>query len=55
MAAIAITADPLLVGGLLCRDPTLETYLVRPGGVTVVELEGDDRARIVDRHGGQVA
>ncbi|MGH8863013.1 MAG: DUF1989 domain-containing protein, partial [Jatrophihabitantaceae bacterium] len=43
------------MAGLLARDPALETYPVRPGGATVVDLHGDDRVRIVDRHGGQVA
>ncbi|HWD86221.1 MAG TPA: DUF1989 domain-containing protein [Solirubrobacteraceae bacterium] len=44
-----------LVGGLLAPDPALETYRVPPGGATEVQLEGDDRIRIIDRHGGQVA
>jgi aminomethyltransferase len=46
---------PLLVRGLLVPDPTVETYRVAPGGSTVLRLSGDDRIRIVDRHGGQVA
>jgi aminomethyltransferase len=45
----------LLPGGLLAPDPALETYRVAPGGATEVELAGDDRIRIIDRHGGQVA
>jgi aminomethyltransferase len=45
----------LLPGGLLAPDPALETYMVRPGGVTVVTVWGDDRIRIVDRFGGQIA
>jgi aminomethyltransferase len=49
------TPAPALVGGLRSREPGLETYLVRPGGATVVVLTGEDRVRIVDRHGGQVA
>jgi aminomethyltransferase len=49
------TPAPALVGGLLPREPGLETYLVRPGGATVVVLGGDDRVRIVDLHGGQEA
>jgi aminomethyltransferase len=44
-----------LVRGLLARDPALETYRVPPGGATEVRLEGDDRIRIIDRYGGQVA
>ncbi|MBV9918604.1 MAG: aminomethyltransferase family protein [Solirubrobacterales bacterium] len=46
---------PLLVRGLLVPDPAVETYRVAPGGSTVLRLSGDDRIRIVDRHGGQVA
>ena len=45
----------LLLGGLLAPDPALETYRVQPGGATEIKLAGDDRLRIVDRHGGQVA
>ncbi len=44
-----------LVGGLLARDPALETYRVPPGGATEFSLHGDDRIRIIDRYGGQVA
>ncbi len=51
-----LTSPPrLLVGGLLASDPTLETYRVTPGRATAIRLAGDDRIRIVDRHGGQVA
>jgi aminomethyltransferase len=45
----------VLIDGLLAPDPALETYLVKPGGATQLRLHGDDRIRIVDRHGGQVA
>jgi aminomethyltransferase len=45
----------LLPGGLLAPDPALETYRVQPGGATEVRLAGDDRIRIIDRYGGQVA
>jgi glycine cleavage system T protein (aminomethyltransferase) len=45
----------LAAPGLLVVDRALETYPVRPGGATAVELQGDDRLAIVDRHGGQVA
>ena len=37
------------------EDPFLETYLVRPGGATVVSLEPDERLTVVDAYGGQVA
>ena len=40
---------------LLPEDPFLETYLVRPGGATVVTLEPDERLTVVDSYGGQVA
>jgi aminomethyltransferase len=45
----------VLVGGLKPLDPGLERYWVRPGGVTVVPVEPDDRVTITDRDGGQVA
>lgn len=43
----------LAPNGLLAHDPARETYLVAPGGATAIALEGDDRVRIVDRHGAQ--
>jgi aminomethyltransferase len=49
------TFAPVLLDGLLTRDPALETFPVRAGGVTVIELTGDDRVEIVDLYGGQVA
>ncbi len=50
------TARPrLLVPGLLPIDPTRETYRVRPGAVTVVELQPDDRLTVRDVLGGQRA
>src|SRR5947209_6961270 len=45
----------LAPSGLLVVDRAVERYPVRPGGVTVVALSGDDELRIIDRHGGQVA
>ncbi|HEV3054596.1 MAG TPA: DUF1989 domain-containing protein [Solirubrobacteraceae bacterium] len=45
----------VLIDGLLAPDPALEIYRVQPGGATRVRLHGDDRIRIVDRYGGQVA
>ena len=44
-----------LLGALLSEDPFLETYLVGPGGATVVSLEPDERLTVVDAYGGQVA
>ena len=49
------TGRVLLAAGCSRRDPSRETYRVRPGGATEVRLAGDDRIRIIDRHGGQVA
>jgi len=54
MATLA-SPPPRLLGGLLVPDPGLETYPVRPGGATVLALRAEDRVRVVDRHGGQVA
>jgi aminomethyltransferase len=54
MATLTAPARPLL-GGLLIPDPGLETYRVAPGRAAAVKLSGDDRIRIIDRHGGQVA
>jgi glycine cleavage system T protein (aminomethyltransferase) len=45
----------LAPSGLLVVDRAIERYPVRPGGVTVVNLVGDDELRIIDRYGGQVA
>jgi aminomethyltransferase len=54
---MATVAGPrvFLPGGLLAPDPALEVWRVAPGGATEVALAGDDRIRIIDRHGGQVA
>ncbi len=49
------TFAPVLLDGLLTRDPALETFPVRGGGITVVQLGGDDRVELVDLYGGQVA
>jgi aminomethyltransferase len=45
----------VLVDGLLAPEPGLGTYRIAPAGAAVVNVAGDDRIRIVDRHGGQVA
>jgi glycine cleavage system T protein (aminomethyltransferase) len=55
---MATTAEPpplLLPTGLRRPEPGLEFYRVAPGGATAVELRGDDRVRLIDRHGGQTA
>src|SRR3954467_1483371 len=36
-------------------DPTFESWWVRPGSATVVELRGDDRITVIDPDGGQPA
>jgi aminomethyltransferase len=45
----------LLLPGLLPREPGLETYPVRPGGITVVRMAAGDRLTVVDRAGRQPA
>ncbi|MGH3499350.1 MAG: DUF1989 domain-containing protein [Nocardioidaceae bacterium] len=45
----------LRLPGLVPSEPGLETYWVRPGGVTAVQMEGGDRLTVVDRAGKQAA
>jgi aminomethyltransferase len=45
----------VLVNGLRPTEPGVEFYRVVPGGATAVKLDGDDRVRLIDRHGGQTA
>jgi aminomethyltransferase len=45
----------VLINGLRPTEPGLEFYRVPPGGVTEVAIRGDDRVRVIDRHGGQTA
>ena len=45
----------LAPSGLLVVDRAIERYPVRPDGVTVVSLVGDDELTVIDRYGGQVA
>ncbi len=45
----------VLVNGLRTSEPGLEFYRVVPGGATEVAIQGDDRVRVIDRHGGQTA
>jgi aminomethyltransferase len=45
----------VLVNGLRPTEPGLEFYRVAPGGATEVAIQGDDRVRVIDRHGGQTA
>lgn len=45
----------LLLPGLLPREPGLETFRVRAGGITAVPIEPGDRISIVDPQGRQPA
>jgi glycine cleavage system T protein (aminomethyltransferase) len=45
----------VLLNGLRRTEPGLEFYRVAPGGATEVAIQGDDRVRLIDRHGGQTA
>src|SRR5437868_3619415 len=47
------TRPRLLVPGLRPADPSRETWRVRPGAVTVVTLQPDDRLTVRDVHGAQ--
>src|SRR3984885_6184191 len=55
MATTTAPEPPVLVNGLRPTEPGLEFYRVAPGGATEVALHGDDRVRLIDRHGGQTA
>ena len=54
---MAVTVDrPVLVTpGLAPPDPGVQTWWVRPGGATVVEVRPGDRLTVRDPHGGQLA
>ena len=41
--AVSARRRGITVPGLLPSDPFLETYWVRPGGATVIALDGDGR------------
>src|SRR3954469_6739343 len=45
----------MLVAGLKPVDPAFESWWVRPGSASVVELHGDDRITVIDPDGGQPA
>jgi aminomethyltransferase len=45
----------VLINGLRPGESGLEFYRVAPGGATEVAIEGDDRVRVIDHHGGQTA
>jgi aminomethyltransferase len=44
-----------LVSGLRPKDRSFESWWVRPGAATVVELYGGDRVTVIDPEGGQPA
>ena len=46
---------PPLVSGLKPVDRSFESWWVRPGSATVVELRGGDRVTVIDPDGGQPA
>jgi aminomethyltransferase len=45
----------VLSRGLRPIEPGVELYRVAPGGATEVAIQGDDRVRVIDHHGGQTA
>jgi aminomethyltransferase len=45
----------VLSRGLRPIEPGVEFYRVAPGGATEVAIQGDDRVRVIDHHGGQTA
>ena len=53
--AIDTSSAGSLIGGLRPSDPYLETYLARPGGLTVMVLGPGDRVTVTDVDGGQPA
>ncbi len=55
MAQLSPPPPRLLLPGLTPREPGLETYPVRPGGLTGVRLAPGDRITVIDRHGRQPA
>ncbi|GLY66397.1 DUF1989 domain-containing protein [Amycolatopsis taiwanensis] len=52
---VAAGRPRLLLPGLVPRETGLETYWVRPGGVTAVRLSAGDRLTVIDRAGRQSA
>jgi aminomethyltransferase len=44
-----------LVSGLRPADRSFESWWVRPGAATVLELHGGDRLTVIDPDGGQPA
>ena len=55
MAVAGPSRPPLLTPGLKPPDPGFESWWVRPGALTAVELHGGDRVTVIDPDGGQPA
>src|SRR3982751_2787007 len=53
--AIALDRPTLLTPGLKPVDPSFESWWVRPGGATVVQVRPGDRLTVRDPDGGQPA
>src|SRR5919202_3743060 len=53
--AIALDRPTLITPGLNPIDPAFESWWVRPGGATVVEVRPGDRVTVRDPDGGQPA
>src|SRR3954471_6404951 len=53
--ATTVDRPALITPGLRPPDPGVQTWWVRPGGATVVEMRPGDRLTVRDPHGGQPA
>src|SRR4051794_17838305 len=53
--ATTLDRPNLVTPGLRAPDPGVQTWWVRPGGATVVEVRPGDRLTVRDPHGGQPA
>src|SRR4051794_19526113 len=53
--AIALDRPTLITPGFKPVDPSFESWWVRPGGATVVEVRPGDRLTVRDPDGGQPA
>lgn len=52
---VAVGGPRLRLPGLIPQEPGLETYWVRPGGVTAVRMDAGDRLTVIDWAGRQSA
>src|SRR3954468_18525405 len=53
--AVAADRPALITPGLTAPDPGVQTWWVRPGGATVVQVRTGDRLTVRDPDGGQPA